>query len=133
MTTAMNRPGNIIRFEALLLASLLIDTLSAAFNRMALDDVPAADRGSFLIFAVTFLVFILTLIRLAAERAQNWARWTLTVFFALSVMASFAELAEKGIRFSTPVDWLSIALTAYGLYFAFTGDARDWFAGRRSP
>ncbi|RYE55927.1 MAG: hypothetical protein EOP18_05160 [Rhizobiaceae bacterium] len=44
----------------------------------------------------------------------------------------FAELGEKGIKLSTPIDWLSIALTAYGLYFAFTGNARDWFAGRRS-
>jgi nicotinamide riboside transporter PnuC len=128
----MSRPGNIIRFEALLLASLLIDTLSAAFNRMALDDVPADDRGGLLIFAITFLIFILTLIRLAAERAQRWALWTLTVLFSLSVLASLAELGEKGIKLSTPIDWLSIALTAYGLYFAFTGNARDWLAGRRS-
>lgn len=129
----MSRPGNIIRFEALLLASLLIDTLSAAFNRMALDGVPVSERGGFLIFAFGFLLFILKLIQLAAEQARNWARWTLVVLFSLSVMASLSELTDKGMTLSTPIEWLSIGLTAYGLYFAFTGDARGWFDRSRMP
>ncbi|MFT6672999.1 MAG: hypothetical protein ACJAVZ_004493, partial [Afipia broomeae] len=32
-----------------------------------------------------------------------------------------------GLQFSTFVDIVSTALTALGLSFSFTGDAKDWF------
>lgn len=123
----MSVPHNVLRFEALMLASLLIDTVSAAFDPGTLGDVPDGDRAGFMVTALLFLGFVLLLIWLAARRGANWARWALTVLVVLSVWAYLAEWQDKGVSFGTLVDALSLGLSGVGLYYAFTGDAKDWF------
>jgi hypothetical protein len=37
------------------------------------------------------------------------------------------NIGQKGLEFDSDVEIVSCALTAAGLYFSCTGDAKDWF------
>jgi hypothetical protein len=39
------------------------------------------------------------------------------------------DIDANGMELDTAIEFLSCALTAAGLYFSFTGDAKDWFNG----
>jgi hypothetical protein len=124
-------PKNIWRFEALLYASLLLDSLTAAFQG-APDDM---DDGVVLIANVATALLILLfafLVDLAANRRQNWARMVLLAALGLSVLSLFSDLLERGLDVASMAQWLSATLTAAGLYFSFTGDARGWFMPSRT-
>lgn len=124
-------PKNIWRFEALLYASLLLDSLTAAFQG-APDDM---DDGVVLIANIATALLILLfafLVDLAANRRQNWARMVLLAALGLSVLSLFSDLFGRGLDFASTIQWLSAALTAAGLYFSFTGDARGWFMPSRT-
>jgi|APThiThiocy_cv2_1041547.scaffolds.fasta_scaffold68335_2 hypothetical protein len=119
-------PQNIWRFEVLLLASLLLDALSAMFQTMVLDmDEDFASAAVFAI-AASILLFVV-LVGLAARHRKNWARWILIAGFGLSVLSLSGELSLNGIQFQSLVELISAGLTAAGLYYSFTGDARGWF------
>ena len=36
-------------------------------------------------------------------------------------------IGERGLQFDSAIEVVSCALTAAGLYFSFTGDAKGWF------
>ena len=36
-------------------------------------------------------------------------------------------LGEKGLELDSAIEIVSCVLTAFGLYFSFTGDAQGWF------
>jgi hypothetical protein len=62
-------------------------------------------------------------IYLAARKRKSWARWILVAWQALNVASihlneSLPELA---------LDVIAVVLGMVGLYFAFTGDAKEWF------
>ena len=97
----------------------------AAFDDAA-GMVPSAAK---LITAALILLFV-ELVWLAARRRKNWARMVLLAALALSILSIAEALRIAGWQFTTVVDVVSALLTALGLYFSFTGDARDWF---RSP
>jgi hypothetical protein len=128
--TSARLPTNIFYFEVLLYLSLLLDALSMPFRSDAFDDgagtTPPAAK---LITAVMILAFV-GLVWLAARRRKNWARMVLLAALPLSILSIVQVLHFAGWQLITVVDMVSAALTALGLYFSFTGDARDWF---RSP
>ncbi|WP_436441450.1 hypothetical protein, partial [Enterococcus faecium] len=64
---------------------------------------------------------------LTARRRKRWARTILVVALMLSVASIVTTMGETGLQFGTFVDIVSTALTALGLSFSFTGDAKDWF------
>jgi hypothetical protein len=45
----------------------------------------------------------------------------------LSVISLAQVLGENGIELDSGIEIVSCALTAAGLYFSFTGDAKGWF------
>ena len=120
-------PGNVSRFETFLYSSLLLDTLSAAFIDRPPEDttpdmLPVVNlTAAFMIVSFTYLIW------LAARRRQNWARWALVVALGLSVILLMAELGQDGLQLRSLVEIISCALTAAGLYYSFTGNAKDWF------
>ncbi len=122
----MTIPRNVLRFEILLYLSLLIDTLSAAFIERTPPDIGEAAAASVDMFAVVLLTFVLLLVWLAARQRKNWARWILVAALGLSVLTLFDSL-RYGLTLTSAVDALSIGLTTAGIYFSFTGDAKDWF------
>jgi hypothetical protein len=67
------------------------------------------------------------LVRLAAHRRKNWPRWVLTAALAFSVMSLAQVIGDSGLQVDSAIEVVSCALTAAGLYFSFTGDAKGWF------
>lgn len=120
-------PKNIFYFQVLLYLSLLIDVLSAAFLDRIPDDVTESTKLAVNFIAVMMTLGFVQLVWLAAHRRKKWARTILLVALMLSVASIVTTVGEAGMQFSTFVDVISTALTAFGLYFSFTGDARDWF------
>ena len=124
----MNVPKNVWWFEVLLYASLVLDALSVAFQ----DRTPTAGLSEQMInvstlLALGLLVLLFYCVWLAARRKKSWPRWALAGALALSLISLAQVIGERGIQFDVLVDIVSCALTAWGLYLSFTGDARDWF------
>lgn len=124
----MNVPKNVLLFEVLLYLSLILDTLSVAFQ----DRTPTADMTDSMIMTATittgFLILLLLyFVYLAARRRKNWPRWALATALVLSVISLLQAIAENGVEFDSGIEIVSCALTAAGLYFSFTGDAQGWF------
>jgi hypothetical protein len=119
-------PKNVLRFEVLLYLSLLLDSLSAAFLDRAPADMSEAAAASANMFAAVLLALLVLLVWLAARHRKNWARWVLVTALGLSILSLLDTLGD-GLTFATAIDVLSTGLTAAGLYYSFTGDARNWF------
>jgi len=124
----MNLPRNVFLFEVLLYASLMLDSLSVAVQ----DRTPTGDTTDQTIMAGTILdggmiLLLLYFVWLAARHRKNWPRWVLAAALVLSVMALFQVIGQNGLELDSAIEILSCVLTAAGLYFSFTGDARGWF------
>jgi len=124
----MNMPKNVWWFEVLLYASLLLDALSVAFqDRTPTGRMSEQVINANVLFALGMLLFLLWCVWLAAQRRKGWPRWVLVGALALSVLSLVQVIVERGMQFDVFVDTVSCALTAFGLYLSFTGDAKDWF------
>jgi protein-S-isoprenylcysteine O-methyltransferase Ste14 len=124
----MNIPRNVLWFEVLLYASLVLDALSVAFQ----DRTPSADMPESTIMVATLLAACLILLLfyfvwLAAQHRKNWPRWVLAASLLLSVISLVQIVGENGLQLDSAIEVVSCALTAAGLYFSVTGDARGWF------
>jgi O-antigen ligase len=124
----MNIPRNVLWFEVLLYASLVLDALSVAFQ----DRTPTVDMTESTIMIATVLAACLILLLfyfvwLAAQRRKNWPRWVLFASLVLSVISLFQIVGENGLRLDSAIEVVSCVLTAAGLYFSVTGDAKGWF------
>ena len=124
----MNVPKNVLWFEVLLYLSLTLDALSVAFA----DRTPSADMTESTIAVATVMAAVLILLLvyfvwLAAQRRKNWPRWALVASLVLSVISVVQIVGDSGMQLDSAIEVVSCALTAAGLYFSFTGDAKGWF------
>jgi hypothetical protein len=124
----MNLPRNVLRFEVLLYLSLMLDALSDAFQ----DRTPSADMTEQAIMAVTIvagcmILLLLYFVWLAARQRKNWPRWVLSAALVLSIISLIEVIGESGVQLYSAIEIVSCVLTAAGLYFSYTGDARGWF------
>ena len=124
----MNVPKNVLWFEVLLYLSLMLDALSVAFQ----DRTPTADMTESMILAATMMaagliLLLVYFVWLAAQRRKNWPRWVLVAALVLSVISLVQTFGENGMQLDSGIEIVSCALTAAGLYFSFTGDAKGWF------
>jgi drug/metabolite transporter (DMT)-like permease len=124
----MNLPKNVLWFEVLLYLSLVLDALSVAFQ----DRTPSADvtESTIMIATVMAACLILLLVYfvwLAAQKRKNWPRWVLVASLGLSVISLLQITGESGVQVDSAIEIVSCILTAAGLYFSFTGDAKGWF------
>jgi protein-S-isoprenylcysteine O-methyltransferase Ste14 len=124
----MNVPKNVLWFEVLLYLSLTLDALSVAFQ----DRTPSAEMTEQMITVATVMAACLILLLvffvwLAAQRRKNWPRWALVASLVLSVISLMQIIGDSGVEPDSGIEVVSCALTAAGLYFSFTGDARGWF------
>jgi protein-S-isoprenylcysteine O-methyltransferase Ste14 len=125
---AMNVPKNVLWFEVLLYLSLTLDALSVAFQ----DRTPSAEMTEPLIMAGTVLaggtiLLLVYFVWLAAKRRKNWPRWVLAAALVLSVISLVQIIGDNGLELDSGIEIASCVLTAAGLYFSFTGDAKGWF------
>ncbi|HEY7844279.1 MAG TPA: hypothetical protein VID30_11445 [Bradyrhizobium sp.] len=124
----MNLPRNVFWFEVLLYASLMLDALSVAVQ----DRTPTADMSEEVIRANTLIgggmiLLLLFFVWLAARRRKNWPRWVLAAALVLSVISLFQVIGANGLELDSVIEIVSCGLTAAGLYYSFTGDAKGWF------
>ena len=124
----MNLPRNVLWFEVLLYASLMLDALSVAVQ----DRTPTADMSEEVIRANTLIgggmiLLLLFFVWLAARRRKNWPRWVLAAALVLSVISLFQVIGANGLELDSVIEIVSCGLTAAGLYYSFTGDAKGWF------
>jgi branched-subunit amino acid permease len=121
-------PRNVLRFEALLYLSLMLDALSVAFQ----DRTPGGGMTEQMILAATvvaggLIVLFVYFVWLAARRRKNWPRWALAAVLVLSVTSLVQVIGENGVELDSGIEIVSCLLTAAGLYCSFTGDAQGWF------
>ncbi len=124
----MKLPKNVLWFEVLLYLSLVLDALSVAFQ----DRTPSAELTESTIMIATVMAACLILLLvyfvwLAAQRRKNWPRWVLVASLGLSVISLLQITGESGVQVDSAIEIVSCILTAAGLYFSFTGDAKGWF------
>ena len=125
---AMTVPKNVLRFEVLLYASLILDALSVAFQ----DRTPTADMTEQMITVATviaggLILLLVYFVWLAAQRRKNWPRWVLGAALIFSVVSLWQVIGDNGVEFDSGIEIVSCILTAAGLYFSFPGDAQGWF------
>jgi drug/metabolite transporter (DMT)-like permease len=126
----MNLPKNVLWFEVLLYASLVMDALSVAFQ----DRTPNADMteqmiGVYTVMAALLILLLVYFVWLAANRRKNWPRWALLAALVLSLISLVQIIGETGVEIDSAIEIVSCGLTAAGLYFSFTRDAKGWFNG----
>jgi hypothetical protein len=124
----MNLPRNVFWFEVLLYASLMLDALSVAVQ----DRTPTAEVTEQMIMANTLIgggmiLLLLYFVWLAARRRKNWPRWVLGAALVLSMISLFQVIGASGFELDSVIEIVSCVLTAAGLYYSFTGDAKGWF------
>jgi heme/copper-type cytochrome/quinol oxidase subunit 4 len=125
---AMKLPRNVVWFEVLLYLSLTLDALSVAFQ----DRTPSAEMTDSMItvaslMAACMILLMVYFVRLAAQQRKNWPRWALLAALVLSIISLMQVIGDGGLGLESGIEVVSCALTAAGLYFSFTGDARGWF------
>jgi protein-S-isoprenylcysteine O-methyltransferase Ste14 len=124
----MNVPRNVLWFEVSLYLSLALDALSVAFQ----DRTPTAQMPESMITVATvmaagLILLLVFFVWLAAQRRKNWPRWVLIASLVLSVISLLQIIGDGGLQLDSAIEIVSCALTAAGLYFSFTGDAKGWF------
>ena len=124
----MNVPKNVLWFEVLLYLSLVLDALSVAFQ----DRTPGKELTESTIMvanvlAACLILLFVSFVWLAAQRRKNWPRWVLVASLGLSVISLLQITGESGVQVDSAIEIISCVLTAAGLYFSFTGDAKGWF------
>jgi O-antigen ligase len=124
----MNIPRNVLWFEVLLYLSLTLDALSVAFQ----DRTPSPEMTEPMIMVATvmaggLILLLVSFVWLAAQRRKNWPRWALFAALVLSVISLVQIIGDSGLELDSAIEIVSCALTAAGLYFSFTGDAKGWF------
>jgi protein-S-isoprenylcysteine O-methyltransferase Ste14 len=124
----MTVPKNVLWFEVLLYLSLMLDSVSVAFQ----DRRPNANMTEQMInvgtvMAAGLILLLVYFVWLAVQHRKSWPRWVLAAALVLSVISLVQLIGEKGLAFDSGIEVISCALTAAGLYFSFTGDAVGWF------
>ena len=121
-------PKNVLRFEVLLYLSLTLDALSVAFQ----DRTPSVEMTESMIATATvmaagLILLLVYFVWLAAQRRKNWPRWALAAALVLSIISLVQIIGDSGLQLDSGIEIVSCILTAAGLYFSFTGDAKGWF------
>jgi heme/copper-type cytochrome/quinol oxidase subunit 4 len=126
----MTVPKNVLWFEVLLYLSLTLDALSVAFqDRRPTSEVSQSTIAIATLIAACLILLMVYFVHLAAQRRKNWPRWVLVASLVLSVISLAQSIGDSGVELDSAIEIVSCALTAAGLYFSFTGDAKGWFNG----
>ncbi|MEA3043615.1 MAG: hypothetical protein QOH47_1453 [Sphingomonadales bacterium] len=131
------RPASIRWFERIAYLSLAMSTMItfivySEMRSMPPDPAHAGPGRVFAFLAITLAVYI-PLVRLAAHRASNKARWILVVLLCASFIGllSVPAMLDYGGP-SAPIALAQFPLTAILIWLLFRADSRRWFAGRRA-
>ena len=118
------RPKAIATFERLGLLSVMLSAVQVARLGVTgrMSGIEAAVGAGGVLVSVA-------LVLLASRKRSKIALWVLTAFTMLGVAAAAYAAGGGGIDAAQVVDFVSIALQAAAVAMAWTGAAREWFAG----
>jgi hypothetical protein len=121
----MTIPKNVLRFEILSYPSLAGALAGAALA----DGGPLSHLNIFIFVFVIQLIGVVAvavcwMIYLAARERKRWPLWIVAAWQALNVLSIFAQNESPP---ELALDIISAALGVLGLYFACSGDAKEWF------
>ena len=124
----MTVPKHVMWFQVLLYLSLTLDAVSVAFQ----DRTPSGEMTEQMITTATvmaagLILLLVYFVWLAAQRRKNWPRWALAAALVLSIISLVQIIGDSGLQLDSGIEIVSCILTAAGLYFSFTGDAKGWF------
>ena len=138
------QPKSIQRFDMVYLASLAV---YAGGFFLGYDDTVALTRQQYaeagldvdpsMWVAISFVVILavsLLLWWLVSSKGSNVAKWILTVFFGLGLLAiaySFSTGAAGPLTIATGLSLLSTALSGVAIFFLFKPDAKAWLERER--
>jgi uncharacterized membrane protein len=128
-------PSNVRNFLGLALLALAISIVAAVIGfDEAVAMVPMPNAATVIMIAdVVVFAISFALIAAAGWGRQNWARWVILVFFLLglaSLAMSFPKLMTmSSFQIGTAV--ITTLMKAAALFFAFTGNAKEWFQPKR--
>ena len=125
----MNVPKNVLWFEVLLYLSLTLDALSVAFQDRTQTTADMTESVILIanVIAACMILLLCYFVWLAAQRRKNWPRWALLASLVLSLISLVQTVGDSGMQIDSAIEVVSCALTAAGMYFSFTGDAKGWF------
>jgi protein-S-isoprenylcysteine O-methyltransferase Ste14 len=124
----MNLPKNVFWFQVLLYASLMLDCVSVAVqDRTPTGRITEQAIMANTVFAGGIILLLLYFVHLAARHRKSWPRWVLAGALALSMISLVLVIGEQGLELDSAIEIVSCALTALGLYYSVTGDAKGWF------
>ncbi len=140
MTTALERPSNVKKFEILMYVSAAMGFLASIWALIWPPVDTAEYSGLYIatiLVGVMFGAFRVLTVWLAARRRANWARITNAVFTAFSVFglsSLFYPSSYAGdtiTMLNNVVYVVMVALEVIALCFVFSKSANEWFAGKK--
>ena len=132
------RPTSIVNFERCYLSVIGLSILNNILNwqtmRDAIDTAGSTGLPSWLVPVTTVASLVITLLLwyFAARRASVVAKWIITVFFVIGVLAIGFTLL-RGVFPGGLVGMIGIVglvLQAIAVWLLFKPDSNRWFAGR---
>jgi hypothetical protein len=112
----------------MLYLALMLDALSVAFkDRTPTEEMTESMITVLTVFEACLIPLLVYFVWLAARKRKNWPRWALAALLLLSVISLVQVLGDNGVELDSGIEIVSCTLTAVGLYFSFTGDAKGWF------
>jgi len=123
--------SNVRKFAILSYLSLLIGVVQAFMMFHEAVAQAAKVGGAWFVVTVQIAVFSILAILYAAAALgrQNWARWAVLVIFVLGL--PFVVLSYPSLFGHAPVQGvvsvIQTIMQAAGLYYVFTGNAKEWF------
>jgi hypothetical protein len=119
----MTIPGNVLRFERLMYLSLLLNIMSEILFKRGMFTYWTPDSMRALAVLLIVVAVGCSIIHLATRKRKNWARWFLLISQVSSVESLFFSKSFGEIALNIG----AVGLGFVGLYFAFTGDAAQWY------
>ena len=130
------RPASIRWFERLAYLSIALSVANSmivhAAMRQISPDLPDGRRGAVLVLMIVTVLVYIPLIRLAAHRASNVARWVLVVLLGIHLFGLFnvSAILDYGGP-SVPIALVQFPLSAILIGLLFRADSRRWFRDGR--
>ena len=130
------RPNSIVTFERLYLASLVLGLINNLLNWENASQILATDPNAarlgpgFLVltmgggFLVSLLFWYFT-----ARKASSVAKWIITVFFGLGLLALPMSLGSLP-SLNLAISGIALIMQGYAVYLVFRPDAKQWFSSK---
>ena len=130
------RPNSILIFEKLYLATLILGLINSVLNwgnasQILETDPNVTQLGSgFLVLTIAggFLISLL-LWYLTARKASSVAKWIITVFFGLGLLALPMSLGSLP-SLNLAISGIALIMQGYAVYLVFRPDAKQWFSSK---